>query len=124
MLSADEMPNYTLYSSEVFETMLEIKSRIEITKLVHLISFEDNVKAILLYLWWNGIRGFINDKRIEIDDEVSIMTIKIPITYEKDVDIEPVIKRIQGMVGGIYTAIDSVSVGSPKLVTYPNCCAI
>ena len=124
MPGAEEMPNYMPYCYEVFETMLEIKSRIEITKLVHLISFEDNIKAILLYLWWNGIRGFINDRRIEIDDEVSVMTIKIPITYEKDVDIEPVIKRIQGMVGGIYTAIDSVSVGSPKLVSYPNCCAI
>lgn len=119
MPGADEMPTFDSFSMEVMEANLKIETfENSIHNMQDLKNFKDDVEMVLLYLWWNGVRGFINDRRIKFDHEHGIT---IPITYEKDVDADKAITECLFIAQNAST-IRWIDISEPRLVKFPSCC--
>ena len=68
MSSSDEKSTFDSFSMEVMEANLKIEAfENSIRDMQDLKNFKEDVEMVLLYLWWNGIRGFIKDRRIRFE---------------------------------------------------------
>ena len=119
MLSADEMSTFDSFSMEVMEANLKIETfENSIHNMQDLKNFKDDIEMVLLYLWWIGVRGFINDRRIKFEYGYRIT---IPITYETDVDADKAITECL-FIAQKNSTIRWIDMSEPRLVKFPSCC--
>lgn len=118
MLS-EETPTFDSFSMKVMVAKLKIETfENSIHNMQDLKNFKEDVEMVLLYLWWNGVRGFINDRRIKFEYGYRIT---IPITYETDVDADRAITECLFIAQNAST-IRWIDMSEPKLVKFPSCC--
>ena len=117
MSSSDEKSTFDSFSMEVMEANLKIEAfENSIRDMQDLKNFKEDIEMVLLYLWWNGIRGFIKDRRIKFEYGYRIT---IPINYETDIDADKAITECL-FIAQKNSTIRWIDMSEPKLVKFPS----